>query len=103
MTTYTRPNGKTYRPRNPDQRILIPFGDIGGPKPYGVAVIGTDNPDDAQPRADGFLQWVTGNPNARAVAPVVGWWRKGYKRSGLVLLEDDVRGRPGVLYVCRED
>lgn len=102
MTTYTRPNGKTYRPRNPDQRLLIPWGDIGGSDPHGVTIIGTHDPADAQPRAVGFFQWITGNPDARAVAPVLGWWRTGYRRSEHALLQDEIKGRPGILYVCEE-
>lgn len=41
MTTFTRPNGKKYRPRNPDQRLLIPWGDITSDNPYGCIIIGT--------------------------------------------------------------
>jgi len=101
MTTqYTRPNGKTYRPRNPDQRLLIPYGDIAGPGPHGVIVIGTHDPADAHPRAVGFLQWITGEPTARASEPLPGWYRTGYNRSDRAIIPDEIHGRPGIAYTC---
>lgn len=104
MTTYTRPNGKPYQPRNPDQRLLIPWGDpTGTTNPHGCAIIGTHDIDDAQPRANAFLQWITGDPATRATNPVIGWWRTSYRRSEPILLEDDIKGRPGIMFTCQEE
>lgn len=97
--TFTRPDGRTYRPRNPSRRILVPLDAADGTGAC-CLIIGTLDPTEAKGSADALLRWVTGDTTAYATNPQPGWWRDGYGLDGRAWVVDDRRGRPGIMFDC---
>lgn len=89
-----RPNGKTYRPRKPGMRAYPLEDDYG--YDFGVMVLGTLDPDRAQPFASEMCAYWFDMP--AAVDPVPGWYRDGFQNGQRSWIRDEERGAPGVMF-----
>jgi len=88
--TITRPNGKPYRSR----RVTV---QAVGEEDEGVLVLGTHDLDRAQALADQVARRIAGTGFV-AVDPWRGWWRDGFENGARAWVNDEVRGRAGVLF-----
>lgn len=94
MAAFTRPDGRTYRPRK--QGLRAHAWENDHPGSYGVIVLGTNAPETAQAFADQCgASWYG---EGRATAAQTGWWRDGYDSHGRAWIVDERRGVPGVMF-----
>jgi hypothetical protein len=90
-SVFTRPNGKTYRPRKPPvaSQFADPDGDFGG-----VVVQRTHDIDTARRLAQNVLDEYEMDPDAFERV----WWRLGISDNGLMWLDDPTRGVPCIVW-----
>lgn len=97
--TFTRPNGKTYRPR---KLGLIAEAwedqDYNGGGASGVIVLGTLDPDAARPIALDAIRRFFDVFDAAAGEP--GWFRNGFHSGERRWFIDCEKGRPGVSFTA---
>ena len=90
-----RPNGKPYRPRRVVAQAV-------GEEDEGVLVLGTHDLGRAQALADKLARYIAGSGFV-AVQPETGWWRDGFECGQRRWVNDEVRGRAGVLFRDMEE
>ena len=88
----TRPNGKPYRPRITGLRTVAWEGEFSA----GVIVFGTLDADEARDTALSWCRYWYGTDSAKYLRP--GWFRDGFWMGERTWLDDDVKGRPGVMF-----
>ena len=91
--TITRPDGRVYRSRKVTANAVIDEDEFV----CGVMVLGTHDVGRAKPLADWLAADTTGRGFA-AIDPETGWWRDGFECGERRWVNDEVRGRPGVLF-----
>lgn len=96
--TFTRPNGKTYRPRSP-KLVAHAWEDTHYVDlEQGVIIFGTLDPDKAQAFASEMCNYWF---HTRVVDdPQPGWYRNTFRDGRLTWIEDSDRGRPGVMFTA---
>ncbi|AVJ50264.1 hypothetical protein I5J36_gp48 [Mycobacterium phage Mendokysei] len=98
MNTFTRPNGKTYRPRKPGLQAHIWSNEGSGINECGVIVLGTLDVEAARPLAlDASKRYLDAD---RLDSPVPGWFRKGFHYGDRQWFFDGDKGRPGVSFMA---
>jgi hypothetical protein len=99
--TFTRPNGKPYRPRKPG---LVTHawerGDFRDDR-AGVIVFGTLDPGAASALAQQTCRYWYGTTVVTRPSP--GWYRLGYRDGEPTWLDDPKRGRPGVEFTATDE
>jgi hypothetical protein len=94
VTTLTRPDGRTYRPRKPDLRPRA--WENQDSDDAGVIVFGTLDPDAARATA---ITWCTHWYGEGELGdPRPGWYRSAIQRGEPLYVLDEVRGAPGVSF-----
>lgn len=92
---FTRANGKTYRPRKPGLQAHS-WENHGYDENCGVIVFGTLDPDAARDFAIQMCKHWYGM--AGVTNPEPGWYRSGFRNGEPTWLDDEHRGRPGVMF-----
>ncbi len=93
--TFTRPNGRTYRPREPGLRAKAWENEY--PDEAGVIVFGTLDPDQARDHAtEACRHWYGDGGRA---TPRPGWYRSAIQRGEPLFVLDETRGAPGVSFI----
>lgn len=95
-TEFTRPNGKTYRPRKLGLQTHSWENTDGYDDSCGVIVFGTLSPDEAHESAIQACRYWYGM--ATAENPEPGWYRSGFQNGQRMWISDGDRGRPGVMF-----
>lgn len=93
---FTRPNGKTYRPRKAELQTHAWENTDGYDDSCGVIVFGTLNPDKAREPAIQACRYWYGM--AAVENPEPGWYRRGFQNGQRMWISDGDRGRPGVMF-----
>jgi len=99
IETFTRPNGKPYKPRSP--KLVAHAWENYDDCRSGVIILGTLNPERAHDFAVQMCRYWYGCK--LAVNPEPGWFRDGFYQGDRTWLDDSVRGRPGVQFTAEDD
>lgn len=91
--TVTRPDGRIYKSRKVIAHIVGDEDEI----PSMVLVLGTHDIVRAQPLADHVARMYT-EPGCVAAKPETGWWRESIRDGRPWWVDDDRRGRAGVMF-----
>lgn len=91
--TVKRPDGRIYKSRKVVGHIVGDEDEI----PCAVLVLGTHDIARAQPLADRVARMYT-EPGCVAARPETGWWRDSIRDGRPWWVEDDKRGRAGVMF-----
>lgn len=92
LPAITRPDGRLYRPRKLVACQVDEDGDFAA-----VLVLGTHDTALAWPLADQFAAREAGS-GYRAYDPMPGWWREALRGGERCWVDDEKRGRAGVLF-----
>lgn len=100
VETFTRPNGKTYRPRKPGLRARA-WENYGHhhEEARGVIVFGTLDPERARALAQESCGYWYGDTDICVLTePRPGWYRDSFSYAGRTFIEDDEKGSAGVMF-----
>lgn len=92
-----RPDGRTYRPRKVVGERWE--NDAWMDERCGVVILGTHDVERATEFATELLRYWY-DPDYVPVKPEVGWWRLGIDHGDLRWVEDERRGRAGVMFTA---
>jgi hypothetical protein len=96
--TMTRPNGRSYRPRNTKLKAVAWSNfNSGVGDDEGVLIVGTHDLDRATEFATRMCEYWFARP---ASLPQLDWVRDGYGSDGPQWVSDTVRGRPGIWFTA---
>lgn len=96
--SFTRPNGKPYKPRSPELSAHA-WENTGYPDDSaGVIIFGTLDPEKARAFALQMSAYWYSTTGVTSERP--GWFRFGYVNGAQAWLDDAERGRPGVIFTA---
>lgn len=94
----TRPNGKTYRPR---QIVAHGWDNDDYGDGCGAIILGTHDVARARRLAESACSdW---HGSRYAISPVVGWFRDGFRDGRRSWITDEVRGAAGVMFTASDE
>lgn len=102
--TFTRPNGKAYRPRKPGLRAQA-WENHGhhDDERQGVIVFGTLDPERARTLAqECCASWYGDTDLYELIEITPGWYRDTFSYVGRTFVQDEERGSAGVMFTWGE-